>query len=235
MLPLHVFAASQRGPVDAAAGGGGVTFALDWTASAIDTGGGTTVNYGTLSIGVADTNRIVAVAIGDRNSGGSATVTGVSIGGNAATQAPSAASGGTKIVHADIWYLAVPTGTTATISVTYSASATRSGVDIYRIITTTPAPSTGIGANDSSNTISTGAFTTPAGGAAICIFVQQNPTSGNDITWTNATKDHTDSLIGSFTTVGSAKVSAAGSASVTGAISGATVSDIAISAAAWGP
>lgn len=82
------------------------------------------------SIGSADTDRIVAVFVyAPAVSGDFASVT---IGGNAATKAISVFDG--VNIAIGIYYLAVPTGTTATITVTCSDEAARCAIGVYRII-----------------------------------------------------------------------------------------------------
>src|SRR5437868_2182112 len=84
----------------------GPSFSLTFADHKEDTSNGTVVTYAAMSFGAADTNRVVAVGIGAR--AGSATVTGVTIGGITASQAIGAAQS-TALLVSDIWYAAVPT------------------------------------------------------------------------------------------------------------------------------
>lgn len=90
----------------------------------------TTYNFNNQSIGSADTNRIVAVFVyATAVTGDFASVT---IGGTEATKAVSMPDG--TNITIGIYYLAVPTGTTANISVTCSDTAARCVIGVYRII-----------------------------------------------------------------------------------------------------
>lgn len=168
-----------------------VVFSLTFTDTKADTVGGTAITYnsgGDPSIGVADTNRIVAVAIMARI-GATATVTSVTIGGISATQVSGAAASPANLAT-DIWYAAVPTGTTATVVVNYGSTSVVSGVAVYRIITSTPTPQDG--QHNSSATTSSASplsksVTIPSGGGMIGSFGYIPGGSGSNNAWSGGT------------------------------------------------
>jgi hypothetical protein len=91
--------------------------------------------YASVSIGTASADRLVVVAAIDdpRN------ISGVTIGGNAAAQLRDAQAGGSGN-SADMWGLVVPTGTTATIVVSYSGgNASRGAIGIWTVTGHDPA------------------------------------------------------------------------------------------------
>lgn len=88
--------------------------------ASINHGFGTgTATYTNANIGTAASDRIVVVNIGGRTGNTSGdTFSSVTIGGNAATLAARATHGNSFLIEQ--WYLAVPTGTTATVAFTLS-------------------------------------------------------------------------------------------------------------------
>jgi hypothetical protein len=207
--------------------GGGVTFNLAYQSTANDTVGGTTVSYGSLAIGVADANRVVAIGVWVRGAGNVASMT---IGGVTATQVSSAAAANPSTTFSDIWYAAVPTGTTAAVSVTYSAAAIQSIVWAYRIITSTPTPTGANAADPNLASIST-TLSVPPGGGGMNVYGSRNQTPSTP-TWTNAVADNTQAFsghgVGAATTTGTGSITVTAAALVTGG-------ENAMSTAAWGP
>lgn len=206
---------------------GSVSFSLNFAGSSSDTAGGTTTTYTSVAIGAADTNRIVAVGVAVRVNADVDSISSMTIGGISATQVAGArstrADAGLSIT--DIWYAAVPTGTTANIVINWSASVVRSGIGAYRIITATPAPTSvsfGIGTGTNATT---GTITVPGGGAGFAIFGNRNGTGS--VAWTNATGDFNLFPSGNYS-VGGAKFTATNTITGTEGVSGA-----AISGAAW--
>lgn len=139
-------------------------FSLTATANASDTSSQTTYNFGTLSFGSADTTRIMAIAVGSRNAAGTQQVSSASIGGVSATFSVRQL-GATNASVSEIWYAAVPTGTTGNVSVTFAGANSRAAVQVYAIIAPSSAAPTATGASTANAPTTT--FTIPAGGAAI--------------------------------------------------------------------
>lgn len=220
-------------PYYKAAGGGGGGFSLDWAGNLEDASGGTTVTYTSVPIGSANASRVVGVGIWWRASSDSDTITSMTVGGISATQTSGTYStrsdSGADL--SDIWYASVPTGTAATIVINYSASSSRSGVSTYRIITSTPTPSSAgfgiFGGGPPSTTATSGSITVPGGGAGFAIYGARNQSSAT--TWTNATGDYSANIGTNLAGVSSAKFTV--SNVITG--SGDGFSGSAISAATW--
>jgi hypothetical protein len=195
------------------------------------------------SIGAAAADRIVAVAVAQLATV-AGQITGMTIGGITATLASgSAVTDAAPAVHAAIFFAAVPTGTTATVVVTFPAAGGCCGISVYRITGATPTPAA---SNTSSGASSTTALSTtltvPVGGASINAYFNRNSMdSGSAITWTNASQDlyveagGAGSFSGDF---GSASVTASGSVTVTATDTGAaggTPSQCCMTSVAWGP
>src|SRR5258708_10655453 len=138
----------------------------------------------------------------------------MTIGGVSATQVASAqATDSGDFFAGDIWQAAVPSGTSGNVAITYSAASLRSGIDLYRIITTTPtaASANGVapGPSGTNAPVST-TVTIPSGGRALSIYGFHVPQSATpSITWTDATSDFTATNIGgaNLLMVGSATTS----------------------------
>jgi hypothetical protein len=214
-----------------------VAASLTRTDGASSTSSGTTINYGTLSIGSADADRIVVVAIFGRMTGAGA-VSSVYIGGNAASVVPGAVANNSNIGNVELWALAVPAGTTAAISVTFAVNVSRSAVEVYRLVTTTPTPSDTDGKDNGDvggNSLTSKSMTVPTDGVALVAYVHPLPGNANDITWTNAVSDHTFINIGTFATFGVAKDTSAGAAQYTASIASGGSNFVALVAAVWGP
>lgn len=150
----------------------------------------TTYTFTNEPIGTASSTRVIALLIGGV---GAPTVTGVTIGGNAATHATGtnqSVAGGNSFT--DIYYLAVPTGTTATIAVTMSGSGLlRIYFGVYSVVgSATTAFSAGGGATLASGTTfaSPITLTMPAGSLALGIAAN-HASASNPISATNLTLD----------------------------------------------
>src|SRR5690242_4037919 len=101
----------------------GGTLSITNTDNRADNSGLATITYnagGDPSIGAADSNRVVVVAIGARDN--TTTVSSVTIAGVSATQVSGAAGASGGSILTDIWYASVPTGTTATVTIVYTGA-----------------------------------------------------------------------------------------------------------------
>jgi hypothetical protein len=208
----------------------GTPFSITYVSNNSTTTMGGAVTFTSQNIGTADPTRIVVVAL-DHGPNSGVSVTSVTIGGVTATQAPSADSGGSG-VRSDIWYLAVPTGTTANIVVT-AATETRCALGVYSVVGATAHFSVAIGNFTASSvtTLSASAVTVPAGGGAIVIVSTHNATE--TITPSNYTADVAGLVVGTSTTSFGHDTSHTGS-TVYGASWG-TSTDCSISVAVFGP
>lgn len=212
-----------------------IVFSFAFVSSAVDNSSLTTVTYSSLSFGVANTNRILAVYIAARQNAPT-TIVSVTIGGISATlvnagsttltsqTTPSATVGA-------IYQAAVPSGTSGSVVVTYGAAAQRSAVSLYRIVTGTPAATN---SGSSANTVNSGnnlSETVPAGGGGFTGIWQPSATSV--ITWTaGATQDAQANDPGSAGRFSSATTTGTGpvTVSTSGASNGSSMSW-----ASWGP
>ena len=244
MFPAFAWAGSMMLLGAGAPSAAAVTFALAFTDTKDDTGGGTTVNYGSASIGAADPNRVVPVVIMGRL-GTPTTVTGVKIGGDAvcsggtsASQASGAAGTVAGILLSDIWYASVPTGTTANICITYGSLTLESEIAVYRIITSTPTPTAASGTSSSSATSLNRSIAIPAGGGLIGGLGIGG--CGVATTWTSTgtapTRDlNTVSGCSGRALSAASDTANAGSSPTTTAMWGSSATSLAMSVAAWKP
>ena len=162
--------------------------------TAIGTGGlSSPQSFASVAIGTASSNRIVVVCFQNRKPLGSANgdLATVTIGGVGATKATGTPS--TNANATEIWYAPVPTGTTATISVTFSSGFLDGIQPMVGILTGSATTSnssnqTAAGYPAASTNANTAAITVASGGVAVlCGIADSN--SGVSSSWTNATKD----------------------------------------------
>lgn len=209
-------------------------FSLNFAGHSESTSTGTTITYTSVAFGTANASRILAVGIWSKQTADTDTVSSVTIGGVSATQVSGARASSTgHNAVSDIWYAAVPTGTSGNIVVTWSASSGRSGIGVYNIVTATATPTNG--ANAAGNGAYPGltqTLTVPGSGKGFAIFGVQQGNAGEDVAWTNAISDYSADAIGTFATVSTATVAA--TASVNGNTLNGSSSD-AMSMASWRP
>src|SRR6185312_6261578 len=156
-----------------AAVGGSTPFGITNTDFASDTTTQTTYNFSSrnFAIGSADPSRLVVVVVAARQAGTVGAASGVLINGSAASLVVSGANsanpaGATSTL--DIYQLAVPTGTTATVSVTYPSAMLRAGCAVYSVLGSNGIVPSG-GAIATSITVNPviGTITVPVGGGTI--------------------------------------------------------------------
>lgn len=223
---------SGRGALDAAATA--AAFSITYVGSATNTTAGTSFSFNSQAIGTADATRIVVVGIADAVTA-AITVTGVTIAGNAATQATSAASDSGGGALSDIWYLAVPTGTTANIVVSVSSSQTRAAIVVYSVTNSAG------GFSSASNTASGPAVTTlgatatvPSGGGAIAVLNSHTSAAATTVTnGGNLTIDNNGTAFGN-SAIGSGKNTTA-SGSTTFTFNWTTAADATVSVITFNP
>lgn len=212
---------------------------LTYQAFATEASGGLTPSYAGVSWGTAAANRVLVAVLVTRHTTAAtnSSVASVLFGATAGTQVSGAAAWSTNQLNSDIWYAAVPSGTSGTISfvITGVASTARTGLQLYSVNTSTPTPSNGnnAGSDGSGSTVAlTQSLIIPTNGVGIAGF--NSRTSGATIAWTNATSDNATNLSGSTSSFNAAHTTSTGTVSVTGTAS-AGFSDIVMSLAAWGP
>jgi len=216
-------------------GGCGAAPFVHFASSNGSTTAGTSFTFSSQGIGTADPNRLVVVCIGGGPGSGAFTVTGVTIGGNAAAHVSGASAYDSGGGLSDIWYLAVPTGTTATIAVTFSQSLTRSSIAVYSV--TGPGVAVSAGFNNaislSGNSIAKAVTGIPSGGGTIAAAYLHTATAGT-ITQTNLSNDTGSVVAGSSTMVSGNNTSLSGSQTFTTAWAG-TATDSAMSVVTFSP
>jgi hypothetical protein len=186
-----------------------------------------TPSFASCDIGTAASDRLVVVgAAGEGNSG--VTLSGVTIGGNAATQA---AAGAFSENNAGLFYLRVASGTTATIAVTFSSAKLRSGIVVYalyNVVSDTPYDTNTAGA--SATSVSVTSFASPAKGAVIGVASKSSASISG---WTNLTLDSSVAMGGTNNISGASKATSTGSGgeTITATSSGSSRCQIAV--ASW--
>jgi hypothetical protein len=204
-----------------------VAVAISQTANpAAGAGTGTTITYTTQSIGAAAPDRIVVVCVGTELTAGN--ITGVTIDSGGGAVAMNASTlGATGAVGARVFWLLVPTGTTATIAITFAASQTADTkkIAVYRVVgaSSTPASSSGIGDTDA-DPISSGAVTIPTDGGCIAVCAMAATTAR---TWSGIAED-IDAAVGTAFRFTTGTSTTAGTPTIT--VSGANAEDGAL---AW--
>ncbi len=216
------------GPGRPGAAGGSFSLTAQGSAGSFTTGT-TTVNYGTVSYG-SGCNAVIAVvqwyptATGD-------TVSSLTIGGNSTTSVVSATAG-TIALNTAIRQWSTPSGSSGTVSVTFSGNSTwESSVSLWCLIsgnTTVSNTNTAGGGCNNSGTPLNASVTVPTGGTAI---VAGQTFSASTISWTNATQDGVVTTNGVYQAW--AHTTSTGSVSVTQTPSGGDNCVMAL--ASWGP
>jgi hypothetical protein len=170
----------------------------------------TTYTFTGVGIGTAATNRLVYIAV-TFTAAAARRISSATIGGISATIVDFAAQGnGTFFIYAN-----VPTGTTATVAITFDAVCLRCLIGSYSIFdlkSTTPL-TTAFATTWSSGSISA-SVNVPADG--IIIAGVNNSTNTNAISWTNVTSRYSAVLDAAFISAGaSTQVTTGGSVTVT--------------------
>src|SRR6185312_935711 len=152
-----------------AAVGGSTPFGITNTDFASDTTTQTTYNFSSrnFAIGSADPSRLVVVAVAARQSGIVGAASGVLINGSAASLVVSGINAVTNTSTLDIYQLAVPTGTTATVSVTYPSAMLRAGCAVYSVLGSNRIVPSGAAIGTSTAANPSAAITVPSGGGTV--------------------------------------------------------------------
>lgn len=191
--------------------------------------GGTVQTFAAQAIGAPDPTRIVVVAVG--HGPNLSTIASVTIGGKAAIQATGASHSVASGASVDIWYLALPTGSSADVVVTYGIGETRTIIGVYNIVGAGAAFLAGGGANTTSVSTLSAAVLIPTGGAAIAILMTHSATSGST-TGINLTMDVNNIVLATSTSAMGNSVPNVGSINVGGSWLGGAA-DIAIATATF--
>jgi hypothetical protein len=194
------------------------------TANPAGAGTGTTITYSTVDIGAADPSRIVAVAAGTELTNGEPVSATIDYGSGAVAMVPGTL-GDFAAVSAQWFFLAVPTGTSANIAITFGAShadGTTQHIAVYRVLDARVTGGSGVGDTDA-DPITSGGVTIPTNGGLLAISSMAADTTTR--TWGGATGD-IDADAGTFrfttamsTTGGVATLTVSGANGEDGALS----------------
>jgi len=158
------------------------------TANATAGGSASSYTFSSQSIGTADDSRIVVVAVTVGFNGSVSTVTGVTVGGASAAQQAAATNGAVENFRAEVWSVAVASGTSADVVVSLSAATGNNrgcGISVYRMIGDVEVGAEDTGTDDgTSGTLSTTVDAKEDGfivGAAVQFYA-------DSCTWTGLTE-----------------------------------------------
>jgi hypothetical protein len=150
---------------------------------------GNVATYSGVSIGATAADRVVVVCIGTELT--SSVPTAVTIDYGTGALAMSARQSATQgAVNSHIFSLPAPTGTTATIAVTFGGTnptGAQNKIAVFRVTGGFELPGVGSVADTDADPISSGAITIPTSGG--CIAICADATNGTARTWTGITED----------------------------------------------
>lgn len=165
--------------------------------SAVNTVDGTSFTFTSQNIGTADATRLVVVVV-VAAAATTSEPTSVTIGGNAATKAVGRTDNSVGTIS--IWYLAVPSGTTANIVVNFSASHARCGIGVFSLLnlgSNTPT-ATGTGGTNAGTSVNANVNVTGANGIVVAGACSTN-TGAATHTWTGVTESYDTTVEGTTT------------------------------------
>lgn len=202
-----------------------------------DTTDQTTYSFAGASIGTASSDRLVVCGFTAR-ANAARTVSSVTIAGVSATLVGTAIDAGAGADLATMWIAAVPTGTTGTISITFSAAMLRCNVGVWTITGGGSATPT---STQTDNTVSSNVLSVssdcPANGCIIAVSENGQGSGSATATWAGVTENYDTTV--ETTSFGASGASANFSSAQTGLTvsetGAATVANGAMVAAAWGP
>lgn len=197
------------------------------TANSIVNTGKNAFTFASTPIGSPSTDRIVVVAATSRSSGGHS-ITGVTIGGVAATQATGSSG---EESATGIWYLSVPSGTQADIVVTTSAACYGASISVYSLTGLSSAAP-----HDAQSTTTSGAapsVNVSVSSGGLLIAVAQARGTGSTATWTGATQDSAGVVTGygQYSAASAQSLATEAARAISASLSGGIRS--ALSAASW--
>ena len=144
---------------------------------------GVTHTFTSVGFGAAASDRQIVVTIDGTNTLGGDIISSMVIGGVSATKVMGVTTTAGEI-RQEIWYAAVPTGTSGTVTATWNSAVSRNYIGVYRM--TGAATGATATASDVSGTGNlTGSLTIPANGGAVALATAQG---GPTCTWTNITE-----------------------------------------------
>ncbi len=191
--------------------GGGVA-AIALTDHTFSSSGNSSYSFSSLSIGAAAGDRQIIVSVEARSQNSVPyTVSTVTVGGISATKICGAdATNGVTELRPELWLASVPTGTTGTVAVTFSASVLQCGVGVWRMTgAATSASATATDAGTGGSYVPSKSLAIPAGGVAVGIAASSG--AAGSFTWTSLTEDFDEQSGATATHSGASLASAGGS------------------------
>jgi len=170
------------------AGGSGREFA--YVTSSEISGTASTFNFGSLSLGLPDTDRLIVVSACYDSSGASVAPVSLTVGGVSATKLVQLVGAGSG---SSVWVAAVPTGTTGNVTFTSGGSETGCAVHIYRLVGYQSA-AYATASSGTGNPVST-TINVIANGVVIAGILIDNGAPGTNL-WTNLTENYDSATIG---------------------------------------
>ncbi len=182
------------------------------TDNAVDGSATTTYTFTNKAIGTAATGRRIIVGVSS-GAGSSATISSLTIGGNAATQVAFLDGTVSLSMISAIYILQVDTGTTATIVVTFSGSRSSCGVGVWAAYDLQSSTATFTGTSSGSPP-SVGSVSCNAGGVIVAqsiVYAGSTPT----FTWSGLTERFDEQLVSQVAQTGASDAFASAQSGVT--------------------
>ena len=204
-----------------------------FTASAVSTTNATAYTFSSQALGTASSTRMIVIGIcGSSNSGSASTINSVTVAGVSATKAKEQADGTEAGYSSDLWYVALASGTSGDVVVTFDATQARAGIGLTAVFDASSSPSATAGNSDDPMVAT---ISCPANGI-ILGSCTMNGSAGITTAWTNLTEKYDQVVEGSQSQSGAFATFAAAQTdlSITSDPSSAA-SRKAMALAAWGP
>lgn len=205
---------------------------LTYVGSNNSTSTATTITFTSQSIGTASSDRIVLVCLNWIRGATGGSTTSVTVGGSAATLVSDASStnlGGFSFVTS-IYQIAVSTGTTATISASFSSAGSGATIDVYTL--TNYRSATAAYASNTNNASATTLSLTPSVNSGAVILATSQYAAIGAYTWSGVTKDSDQAVASLEFSSASVKNIKQGSRTVQATIAGAA-KQMTLAVAAW--
>lgn len=169
--------------------------------AASSTANATSYTFSSQSLGAEDADRYIIVCVASRATSGTVSISGVTVGGISASVAVSRTNDDSNNNICAQYIVAVPTGTTGDVVVTFAAGQLRCWIALYRAVDIdSPTP------HDTDSSIvedPVGSIDVPAGGFAIGAAISASGGSVPSFSWSGITED-VDETVESNTRMSSA-------------------------------
>lgn len=162
----------------------------------------TTYTFSSQNTGTAAADRYIIVAIESRSATSGRTISTVTVGGESATQVVQQTNSTSGANVCGLYIVALPTGTSGDVVVTFSGGMARAAIQLYRADDL--ASATAVDTDNSVANAPSVTLTTAAGFAVGCVFSQNTTTAS----WANLTEDSEEAPEGTPCTSASATTSA---------------------------